>query len=60
MERITRADVHGLAEKAAREYRLSMESISKLQGREIFNKAEDCYRAGYERALLDYLPEETF
>ena len=50
---MTKGDIHGLAVKAANDYKRELERESKLTDRPIFDKAAECYQAGYERALLE-------
>ena len=52
---IEKKDIRVIAEEAAKKYKKVLFALSEMEKSEYFDKAEDCYRAGYERALLDII-----
>lgn len=57
MEELSKGAIGSMAEEAAKLYRNRLNSMSGLNESKYFDKAEDCFRSGYERALLDICGE---
>lgn len=55
MEAYTKGDIYAMAKKAAANYKKALEAESKLTNRPYFERAEECFRAGYEQALIHAL-----